>query len=69
MDKIIKTKLNNVLKAEAEYTMENEKNLHTKVDKMDTLFNLKKILDNYDELKPLLINYFNAKVEKEKFER
>ena len=69
MDKMIKTKLNNVLKAEAEYIMENEKDLHTKVDKMDTLFNLKKILDNYDELEPILEKYFTEKSKKQKFER
>jgi len=69
MDKEIQTKLNNVLKAEAKYVMENEKDLYTKVEKMDTLFNLKKILDNYDELEPVLIDYFNRKADREKFDR
>ena len=66
MDKEIETKLNNVLKAEANYTMKNEKNLHKKVEKMDTLFNLKKILDNYDELEPVLKRYFNERNSKER---
>jgi len=69
MNKEIKTKLDNVLKAEAEYTMKNEENLHTKVEKMDILFNLKKILDNYDDLEPVLIDYFNRKADRERFER
>ena len=50
MDKEIKTKLDNVLKAESEYTLKNEKDQKKKMDKMNTLFNLKKIIDNFDEL-------------------
>lgn len=69
MDKEIKTKLDNVLKAESEYTLKNEKDQKKKMDKMNTLFNLKKIIDNFDELEPVLKEYFNKKNEKEKFDR
>ena len=69
MDKEIKTKLDNVLKAESEYTLKNEKDQKKKMDKMNTLFNLKKIIDNFDELEPILKEYFNKKNEKEKFDR
>lgn len=69
MNKEIKTKMNNVLKAECDYVMKNEKNKNVKLEKMDTLFNLKKIIDNYDELKSMLTEYFAKKAEKEKWER
>ena len=69
MDKHIKSKLDNVLKAECDYVMKNEKDIKEKCKKMDTLFNLKKVLDNYDELQPLLKEFFNKKAEKERFER
>lgn len=69
MEKEIKTKLDNVLKAECEYTLKNEKDRNKKIEKMDTLFNLKKIIDNYDELEPMLKDYFNNKAEKDRFDR
>lgn len=69
MNEEIKAKLNNVLKAEAEYTMKNETNTNVKLEKMNTLFNLKKIIDNYDELEHVLVDYFNKKAEKERFDR
>ena len=69
MDKHIKSKLDNVLKAECDYVMKNEKDIKEKCKKMDALFNLKKVLDNYDELQPLLKEFFNKKAEKERFER
>ena len=61
MDKSIHTILNNVLKTEAQYIIDNEKDKDTKIKKMNTIFNLKKIIDNYDELEPVLIRYFNDK--------
>ena len=59
MDKEIKTKLDNVLKAEGDYTLKNENNKNKKIDKMNTIFNMKKIIDNYDELEPVLRDFFN----------
>lgn len=69
MDKEIKTKLDNVLKAEGDYTLKNENNKNKKIDKMNTIFNMKKIIDNYDELEPVLRDFFNKKVENERFDR
>lgn len=65
MDKSIHTILNNTLKTEAQYIIDNEKDKDTKINKMNTIFNLKKIIDNYDELEPVLIKYFRNK-EKER---
>lgn len=69
MDKGIYTKIDNVLKAESEYVMKHEENTKEKLNKMNTLFNLKKIIDNYDELEGILRKFFKEKAEKEKFER
>ena len=38
------------------------------IEKFDVIFNMYKILQNYDELKPTLIKFFNQK-KKENFER
>ena len=67
MDKHIESKLNNVLKSEGQYIMKNEKNIMNKLKKMDIIFNMQKIVDNYDELEPILKDYFRKKAEKEKY--
>lgn len=69
MDKNIYTKIDNVLKAESDYIMKHEENTKEKLNKMNTLFNLKKIIDNYDELEGTLKKFFEEKAEKDKFER
>lgn len=69
MNKEIKTKLDNVLKSEGDYILKNETDKNKKIDKMNTIFNIKKILDNYDELEPVLIEFFNKKAEKSRFDR
>lgn len=67
MDKNIERKLNNVLKSEGQYIMKNEKNIMNKLKKMNVIFNMQKIVDNYDELEPILKDYFRKKAEKEKY--
>lgn len=69
MEKSIYVKVDNVLKAESEYIMKHEKDTKAKLNKMNTLFNLKKFIDNYDELEPLLKEFFNKKADKEKWEK
>lgn len=69
MDKEIKTKLDNVLKAEGDYILKNENNKNKKIDKMNTIFNMKKIIDNYNELEPVLIEFFREKDEKSRLDR
>ena len=69
MYKEVEVKLNNVLRAESDYIMKNEKDISKKLDKMNTLFNLKKIIDNYDELEPVLKEYFKYKEDKSREDR
>ena len=61
MDKYLKTILSNTLKHEAKHIMEHETNVDSKMEKMDIIFNMQKILDNYDELKPILAKFFDDK--------
>lgn len=68
MDLNIKTKLSNTLKAEAEYVLKNEKSIDNKLEKLNTLFNFQKIIDNYDELEPVLKKFFAEKAREEKWD-
>ena len=38
-----------------------------KIEKLNTLFNINKILENYDELEPILIDFFKNQARKNKF--
>ena len=69
MNKMLYKKLDNILRTDAERTLENEKDINEKVERMNDLFNLKKIIDNYDELEPVLRNFFIEKNKKERLER
>lgn len=66
MNEMLYYKLTNILKTEAEQTMKQESIDYAK---MQDIFNLKKILDNFDELEPTLKKFFAEKARKEKFER
>ena len=68
MDKLIERKMNNVLKATAESIIEDTKvSDDTRIERMDTVINLQKIVNNYDELEPVLKKFFAEKARKEKF--
>ena len=69
MTKELKTKLNNILKAECTYNIEYTLDITEIYKNMESIFNLKKILDNYDDLEPILRDYFIKKAERERFER
>ena len=69
MDKIIYKELDELIKSESEKIMLNENDIQKKVEKLDIWFNLKKIIDNYDELEPLLKTFFDEKAQKDKWER
>lgn len=66
-DKEIYTKIDNVLKAEGKYILKHEKDIDKQVGKMQILFRLKKIIDNYDELEPILEKFFEEKARRERF--
>lgn len=69
MNKMLYKKLDNILRTDAQRTMENEKDIKEKAERMNDLFNLKKIIDNYDELEPVLRKFFIEKNKKERLER
>lgn len=67
MNTLIQAKLNNVLKAEAQQIMRSDNELSDKIDMMNDIENLKKIVDNYDELEPVLKEFFEKKAQDKKW--
>lgn len=67
MDEEIKRKIEHFLRTEGQNIMDNGTDIYKQSRQMDIIFNFKKILDNYDELKPILVKYFGEKTEKERF--
>ena len=68
MNELVKIRVKNVLKAEARLIIGSGEDVQAKVDKMNDITNLVKIIDNYDELEPILKQYFEEKAQKEKWE-
>ena len=69
MNNMLEKKLNNILRTEAQRTLENEKDMNVKVEKMNDIFNLTKIIQHYDELEPVLRKFFIEKAKQERLER
>ena len=69
MNEDIRRKLANILKKEASQVIQEDEEISIKANKITILYRLYKILDNYDELEPILIDYFSKKSEKDKWER
>jgi hypothetical protein len=60
-------KLYDLLKNEADTTIRSNDELMNKVKKMNDITNIIKIIDNYDELEPVLQDFFKKRAEKEKW--
>lgn len=69
MNETIKSKLLEFLKSNAEETMKADIEMSEKVDEMSNIFDLIKIIQNYDELEPIIAKFFEEKQKKEKWER
>lgn len=67
MNKIIQTKITNILKAELQHLKTSDTELSEKAEIVDTIKNLKMIVDNYDELEPLLKEFFEKKYQDKKW--
>ena len=67
MNKFLKRKLENMLRCEGTYVLEHEKDKDTKVSIMNDIFNVQKIVMYYDELEPILIEFFNKKGKEERW--
>ena len=63
----VKTKIINVLKAEADYVNTHEKDKKAKIIKLNEIMNLLKIIENFDELEPVLVKFFEEKAKKQKW--
>ena len=68
MDRELYEKFVNILENEGEEILRCENNIDLKFRKMNIIFNLKKILDNYDELEQVLVDFFKEKAQREKIE-
>jgi len=68
MNILLKTKLINVLKGEARQILESKEDKLERLEKMNDIDNMMKIIQNYDELEPVLIQFFAEKHNKEKWE-
>ena len=67
MDKFLRRKLENMLRCEGTYTLEHEKDKDNKVRIMNDIFNMEKIVKYYDELEPILTEFFAKKAEEERW--
>lgn len=68
MNERIKNSLIQTLEKEAYNIMETDGDIKGKINRMNEIFNIKKILESYDELEPVLAKYFKEKAQKEKWE-
>lgn len=69
MTKDLQIKLGNVLKAEADYINKTEEDIQSRFIRMNEILNLMKIIENYDELEPVLKKYFQEKADRDRFDR
>lgn len=57
----------NYLNFECQETMSKEFDINSKYEKMNVLFNIKKYLDNYEDLEIILKDFFREKAQKDKW--
>lgn len=69
MDKNLTNKIDKLLKKEAYKVMKSEEPVLKKLDKMNQIINIIKVVENYDELEPTLKKFFNEKHNKNKWDR
>ena len=69
MNKTIRVIMNNTLKGEARRLLHSDEDLDIKMEKLNDIANLFKIIENYDELEPILKEFFDKKTKMEKWER
>lgn len=68
MNKLLRSRLEEALKEEATYIMRTDGKTLDKIDRMDEVINMQKILENYDELEPILKKFFDEKAKKDKWQ-
>lgn len=67
MDKDIKQRLMKELQSEADLVSKNEKDKNIKLKKLNDIFNILKILENFEELEPTIAKYFAEKAQRDKY--
>lgn len=69
MNNNLKKRLVSMLRAEAELLVNDDRYIVTRLEEMNDIQNMLKIVDNYNELEPILKKFFEQKAKKEKWER
>lgn len=68
--KVAIERLSRILAEQMAYVSENDSfSLYEKAEQMTVFYRVSKILENYDELEPVLSKYFSKKAEKERWNR
>ena len=68
MNKSLKNRLEETLKEEATYIMRTDGKTLDKIDRMNEIINMQKIVENYDELEPVLKEFFKKKAKQDKWQ-
>ena len=68
MNKKVEKKLNGILKEMAHEVLNSKDDLNEKMEMVNDIGNIKKIIDNYGELEEILSKFFNEKYKQTKFE-
>ena len=66
MNKELEERINNFLIQEAKDAIHGDCSREESISKMNDIYNLKKIIDEYDELEPILRGYFAEKERRKK---
>ena len=66
MDKSLKDKIGRVLQEESQKIRQNEKNQNEKIRKLNDILHLLQILENFDELEPVIAKHINQKGKEKK---
>ena len=69
MYKELKVRLLNQLKAEADYVEKFEKDKTARFEKFNDIMNITKVLDNYEDIEPVVAKAINELAYKKKFEQ
>lgn len=67
MSENLKKRLVGMLRTEAELLVNDDRFIVTKLEEMNDIQNMLKIIDNYTELEPVLKDFFDKKANKEKW--
>ena len=69
MNKELKTKMCNVLNAEFDYVKRTETDKSKRLEKFLDIKHFLQIIENFEELEPVIADYINKKADRTRFDR